>query len=88
MNSGLAVMLYVDPTELFCLILPVCGFSVLLHNPNEGPDMNFGITVGSGFETHITYSPIRSEASDNVRHLSPSIRQCYFQNENFLKLYR
>lgn len=75
--------------EYYCSSTNGFGFKVLLHSPHELPEVDhYGIGIANGYETRIITAPIVSAASDAVRKVSVNIRNCLFENENFLSLYR
>lgn len=61
----------------------------MVHSPHELPEIDeYGLAIANGYESRIVATPIISKASDAVRSISMKIRQCIFENENFLSLYR
>lgn len=62
---------------------------MLLHSPNELPEVDFyGLGVSNGAESRIVATPILTKASKAVQNMPMKIRQCIFESENFLTLYR
>lgn len=88
-NLGLSITLDVSENEYYCSSTNSYGFKVLLHSPNEMPKIaHYGTAVANGFESRVIVVPTLSEASNAVRKVSRNIRQCLFENENFLRYYR
>lgn len=76
-------------SEYYCSSTNSYGFKILLHSPNEAPMIShYGTSVSNGYETRIVISPTISEASKAVRKLHVPIRQCLFEEENYLTYYR
>lgn len=44
--------------------------------------------VSNGYESRVVITPTLSEATDAIKKLPVGIRQCYFENENYLTYYR
>lgn len=60
-----------------------------IHSPNELPEVDhYGLSIANGFESRVVATPIISRASKAVRSMPMNIRQCIFENENFLSYYR
>lgn len=88
-HLGLALVLNAAPNEYYCSSSSGYGFKVLVHSPHEFPEVDeYGLPIANGFESRIVTTPVISRASDAVRHMPMKIRQCIFENENFLSLYR
>lgn len=86
---GLTVVSDGAISEYYCTSTHSYGFKVLLHSPNETPRiMNYGISVASGYESRIMILPTFSDATPAIRSMPVAVRQCYFEDENFLKYYR
>lgn len=86
---GLTLLLDVAEHEYYCSSTNSYGFKVLLHSPNELPKLShYGTAVANGFETRFVIQPTLSEASYSVRKVPRKIRQCLFENENYLSFYR
>lgn len=86
---GLMLILNAEIDEYYCSSTSGYGFKVLMNSPHELPEIDsYGLGIASGFESRIVLTPQISRASDEVRHMPMNIRQCLFENENFLKLYR
>lgn len=88
-NLGLTLVLDVAESEYYCSSTNSYGFKVLLHSPNELPKIaHYGTAIANGYETRIVIVPTVSEASYSVRKVPKHIRQCLFENENYLSFYR
>lgn len=88
-HLGLTVILNADVSEYYCASSSTLGFRVLVHGPHELPEIDeYGLSIANGYDSRIVVTPIISRASDAVRHIPMKIRQCLYENENFLKLYR
>lgn len=86
---GLSLILNAAINEYYCSSTSGFGFKVVLHSPHELPQIDeFGLGIATGFESRIVTTPSISGASDAVRKTPMKIRQCVYQNENFLKYYR
>lgn len=86
---GLTIVLNTSINEYYCSSTNGYGFKVLLNRPNELPEIeNYGIGIANEYESRIIASPILSTASKAIRSVSIDVRKCYFDNENFLTLYR
>lgn len=86
---GLSLILNASTDEHYCSSTNGHGFKVLLHSPHELPEVDYyGIGIANGFETRIVTTPIVSTASEAVRKVSVDIRNCLFEDENFLSFYR
>lgn len=77
-------------SEYYCSSTNSYGFKVLLHSPNESPRItNYGSAIPSGYESRVVIMPTLSDAtSAAIRKLPVEVRQCYFENENYLSYYR
>lgn len=88
-HIGFSVILNASVNEYYCTQTNSLGFKVLLHSPNELPEVDhYGLSIANGFESRIVTTPILSKASDAVRSMPMNIRACVFDNENFLSYYR
>lgn len=86
---GLTLFLKTDIEDYFCSSTKSNGFKLTLHSPSDLPKVAYyGIAVPNGYQTRIVVMPTLSEAATEVRYLSKDIRQCVFENENFLHFYR
>lgn len=86
---GLTLILNAEENEYYCSSTNGYGFKVLVHSPHELPETNeYGLGIANGYESRIVVTPIISRASDAVRHMPMKIRQCIFENENVLTLFR
>lgn len=86
---GLTVVIDAAISEYYCTSTHSYGFKVLLHSPNEVPRIsNYGVSVASGYESRIVILPTFSDASPAIRSMPVAVRQCYFEDENFLSYYR
>lgn len=76
-------------SEYYCSSTHSYGFKVLLHSPNEAPQItNYGVSIASGYESRIVIIPTLSDATAAIRKMPVEVRQCYFENENYLSYYR
>lgn len=88
-DLGLTLVLNGDVNEYYCSSTNSYGFKVLFHSPNEQPKISrYGQMIANGFESHFVLTPLISEASNSIREIPKSIRQCLFENENSLSLFR
>lgn len=88
-HLGLSMILNAAIGQYYCSSTNGFGFKVLLHAPHELPEVDhYGIGIANGYESRIVTSPIESTASEAVRKVSVNTRNCLFENENFLTLYR
>lgn len=88
-NLGLTLLLNVAENEYYCSSTNSFGFKVLLHSPNEMPQISYyGTALANGYETRIAIVPTLSEATYSVRKVQRNIRQCLFESENYLSFYR
>lgn len=82
---GLNVVLNTFVNEYYCATATSYGFRVLVHTPNEVPSAIFhGASIPNGMENDIVVTPTISEATKAVRAIPKHIRQCLFEEENFL----
>lgn len=88
-HLGFSVILNADVRDYYCLSTKSYGFKVLVHNPNDLPRVaEYGVAIPVGQESRLIITPILSEASNDLRKLSKHIRNCIFENENFLQFFR
>lgn len=88
-EMGLTLILNTDMNDYFCSSTRSYGFKVLLNSPNDLPRVSrYGIAVPNGYESRLVIQPTITEASDDVRKISPKIRRCIFESENFLDIFR
>lgn len=86
--SGLIVSMSTNVEEYYCALSTSYGFKVLVHTPDEIPSVVIqGMAISNGFETDMVVTPIITESGNSVRRIQRTIRQCLFQNENFLTFY-
>lgn len=86
---GLSLVLNAAINEYYCSSTSGFGFKVVLHSPHELPQIDeFGLGIANGYESRIIANPAISSASNAVRKTPMRIRQCVYQNENFLDYYR
>ncbi|XP_055527738.1 pickpocket protein 28-like [Wyeomyia smithii] len=65
------------------------GFKLLLHMPNEYPQvLNQHFRVPLNQEVTVAVTPRMIETSRNIASYKPIRRQCYFNNERYLKFFR
>lgn len=88
-HVGLSIILNTTVDEYYCSSTNGFGFKVMLHSPNELPVIDYyGLGIANGYESSIIATPVLSTASSAIRKMSVKIRECLFENENFLSLYR
>lgn len=88
-HLGLTLILNAATHEYYCSSTSGYGFKVLIHSPQELPEINnYGLGIANGYESRIVVTPIISQATERVRQMPLKIRRCLYENENFLKLYR
>lgn len=64
-------------------------FQVLLSNPIETPKMaDYGFLIIPGTENRVAIQPIMNDATDTLRDIDISKRQCYFPDERFLLFFQ
>lgn len=86
---GLTITVDAGMNEYYCSSTHSYGFKVLLHSPNEAPRItNYGSAIPSGYESRVVIIPTLSDATKAIRRLPVAVRQCYFENENYLTYYR
>lgn len=86
---GLTILLDAGIREYYCSSTNSYGFKFLLHSPNEAPRItSYGTQVSNGYESRVVITPTLSQATDAIKKLPVGIRQCYFENENYLTYYR
>ena len=67
---------------------PSQGFKVLLHSPSEFPQVsNQYFRVPFGQEINVVVKPQMITTSDELKDYKPDQRQCYFNNERYLKFF-
>ena len=65
------------------------GFDTVIDGKNKYPfTSRNGFLVKSGQESQVAISAKRFEANENIRHIKPSKRNCYFPDEFPLKLHK
>ncbi|KAL5289998.1 hypothetical protein ACFFRR_009784 [Megaselia abdita] len=68
---------------------PVQGFKILLHTPGEIPQVSKQyLRVPFDQEVLISIKPKIITTSDGLKHYEPARRQCYFQNERYLRYFK
>lgn len=88
-NLGLTIVLDAGISEYYCSSTNSYGFKILLHSPNEAPMIShFGTSVSNGYESRVVITPTISEAANPIRKLPVNVRQCLFEEENYLTYYR
>lgn len=88
-RMGLSLVLNADVHEYFCSSTSAYGFKVVLHAPHELPQIDeYGTGIASGFESRIVTTPMITGTSVAVRRTPMRLRQCVYQDENFLTYYR
>lgn len=88
-EKGLTLILNSNISDYFCSSTKSCGFKVLMHSPNDLPRVSlYGVAIPNGYESRIAISTTLSTATDAVRKIPKNIRQCLFDDENFLDFYR
>ncbi|XP_031627357.1 pickpocket protein 28-like [Contarinia nasturtii] len=88
-NLGLSIILDAGIAEYYCSSTNSYGFKFLLHSPNEVPMIStYGTSVSNGYESRVIITPTLSEATKKIRKMDVKVRQCLFEEENFLLYYR
>lgn len=88
-HLGLSIVVDAGIAEYYCSSTNSYGFKILLHSPNEAPMIShYGTSVSNGYESRIVITPTLSVASDAIRNLPVNVRQCLFEQENYLTYYR
>lgn len=89
LRGGLNVLLrlYDYDLEYMCRG-PVQGFKVLLHLPNEYPQIaNHYFRVPLNMETFVTITPRVTTTANSLKYHKPESRGCYYSNERQLKFF-
>lgn len=85
----LSLILRADTHDYYCTATRSYGFKVLLHSPNDLPKVSdYGFAVPTNFETRIAIEPTLSTASHAIKNIAQNIRQCVFNDESQLTLYK
>lgn len=88
-NLGLTVILNATVSEYYCSSSSGLGFKVLINSPNELPEIEYyGLGISNAFESRIIATPVLAKSSKSVRHIPMKIRQCVYEDENFLTYYK
>lgn len=88
-SMGLQILLKADPAEYFCTSTNSVGFKLLLHNPNDAPKISaYGSAIPIGQESRIAITPKISQASPSIRRMPIPVRECLFEDENYLTFFR
>ncbi|KAK9499768.1 hypothetical protein O3M35_002744 [Rhynocoris fuscipes] len=88
-HMGLTIVINAELDEYFCATDNSQGFKIMLNNPTETPKISsFAISVEAGKETKLVIEPKLTTASDQMRGIDKSKRQCYFETERQLFFYR
>uniref|UniRef100_A0A0P5S1Q7 Sodium channel protein Nach n=1 Tax=Daphnia magna TaxID=35525 RepID=A0A0P5S1Q7_9CRUS len=87
-RMGLTLVLDADLDDCSVTSGKFDGFKVLLHSPEEFPDVSLrGFVIGLGTETFVAVKATTSFYADEVaRQVSPNKRQCYVEGEKKLIL--
>ncbi|XP_049547443.1 pickpocket protein 28-like [Anopheles darlingi] len=89
-RSGLFILLnqYEHDTDFICRGI-VQGFKVVLHPPNEYPQMSKQYyRVPLQQEVIISVKPQMTTTSKKLRNYTPQNRQCFFNDERYLRFFR
>ncbi|CAH0557483.1 unnamed protein product [Brassicogethes aeneus] len=88
-HLGLSIVLDAQVEEYYCSSTSSIGFKIILANPLETPKMaDYGFLLSPGTETRFALVPSIREASDTLKNIEISKRQCYFEGERPLRYYR
>lgn len=89
-RMGLTLVLDADLDDCSVTSGKFDGFKVLLHSPEEFPDVSLrGFVIGLGTETFVAVKATTSFYADEVaRQVSPNKRQCYVEGEKKLKYFQ
>ncbi|XP_053686080.1 pickpocket protein 28-like [Sabethes cyaneus] len=89
-KAGLTVLLKSNESDMDYLCgNSFQGFKVLLHMPNEYPQLlNQHFRIPLNQEVTVAVTPRMIETSDNIVSYKPMRRQCFFNNERYLKFFR
>ncbi|XP_013148198.1 PREDICTED: sodium channel protein Nach [Papilio polytes] len=89
-KAGLTFLLQTKEIDLDYLCKgPVQGFKILLHNPAELPRLSqqyFRSPLSQ--EVVVAVRPKMMTTSDGLKPYLPSVRQCYFPSERYLRYYK
>lgn len=87
-EHGLRVLLNLNKMEYFCSTSNGPGFKVTVHSPVELPLVQSrGILVEPGKEILLRVNVNKLEA-DDIKDISPENRQCLFEDEKMLKVFK
>ncbi|XP_054276689.1 pickpocket protein 28-like [Macrosteles quadrilineatus] len=88
-HLGLTIVLDANLKEYYCSSEVSIGFKVVLHNPVETPKVSaYASALPTGYETRIIFKPDLMTATEQVRYIPQSQRQCLFSQERTLRFYR
>ncbi|XP_073977281.1 pickpocket protein 28-like isoform X2 [Rhodnius prolixus] len=86
---GLSIVVNAELEEYYCSTDNSQGFKVMINNPLETPKVSsFALSVEPGKETKIVLTPKVITATEQLRRIDISKRECYFENEKQLFFYR
>ncbi|KAG7203400.1 hypothetical protein KM043_013468 [Ampulex compressa] len=81
-QTGLSVLIYLDPGDYHASLLGSIGVKVMLHDPYNYPDYNAqNKLVALETETFLTIDPEKAYSTSDVRDLAISTRNCIFYDE-------
>lgn len=88
-RAGLRMMMSLDTRDFDFLCRNIQGLKMLLHLPDETPQMtkNF-FHLSMDANVMVAIKPDVMTTSERLRSYEPNRRQCYFQSERYLKFYR
>lgn len=88
-HMGLSIILDADVANYFCSSTSSVGFKVLFHNPTETPKIsNYGFYITVGEEYRAVVDPKLNDATQLIRKVPISQRQCFFASEGNLSYFR
>lgn len=88
LHMGLTVTLNSRVEEQFCTSFQSSGFKGLLHVPISQPEMvEYGFALSPGTENFLDLNPKTIRADDSLHRIPPTTRQCFLQDERWLRFY-
>ncbi|XP_055320679.1 pickpocket protein 28 [Sitodiplosis mosellana] len=86
---GLSLSLNADIDDYYCTATRSYGFKILLSSPNDLTKVSdYGFAIPTNYETRIAVKPKQFTASPAIRNIAQNIRQCVFESESNLTLYK
>ncbi|KAJ2943106.1 hypothetical protein O0L34_g18796 [Tuta absoluta] len=88
--ESFSIIFHIDKEDLDYLCLgPLQGFKVILHNPAEFPRASNQFIISQlRHIVRLAVVPRMTMSSDGIDMFDPFRRQCYFQNERYLRFFK